>query len=43
MKDGLRTGKGKYEWPDGTKYDGEWKDNLKNGQGIFYWPVCKLY
>lgn len=39
---GLRTGKGKCTWMDGTWYDGEWKNGQRNGEGEFsrfdgYW------
>jgi len=26
---------GSYTFPDGTKYEGEWRDNKPNGQGTF--------
>lgn len=31
-------GNGKYEWPDGRKYDGQYEDDLKHGYGVFTWP-----
>jgi hypothetical protein len=30
-------GYGTYNWPDGTKYVGEWKDNRMHGQGTRTW------
>ena len=32
MKDGF----GSYEWPDGTKYEGNFKEDRKDGFGIYY-------
>ena len=32
-----------HTWPDGTKYDGEWKDGNKHGKGIFTWPDGEKY
>lgn len=32
---GRRSGKGKYKWKNGNKYNGEWKDDLKDGFGVF--------
>ena len=31
-------GKGKYLWPDGRKYFGEFLEDNKHGNGEFYWP-----
>jgi hypothetical protein len=30
-------GEGKFTWPDGRKYEGEYKDDKKEGLGIFEW------
>ena len=27
-------GQGNYTWPNGKKYEGEWKDGKKDGKGI---------
>lgn len=27
--------KGLYEFPDGSKYEGEWKDQKMHGDGVF--------
>ena len=36
-------GRGVYTWPDGRKYDGEYKDDKKDGQGTYTWPDGKRY
>jgi hypothetical protein len=36
-------GNGKFTWPDGKQYDGEYVDDLKEGTGIFKWPDGKEY
>lgn len=30
-------GKGLFSWPDGRKYNGEYRDDLKEGYGEFEW------
>jgi hypothetical protein len=30
-------GEGKFTWPDGRKYEGEYKDDKKEGYGTFEW------
>ena len=27
-------GQGNYTWPNGKKYEGEWKDGKKDGKGV---------
>jgi len=34
---------GTYTWPDGRKYEGEFKDGLKDGFGKLTWPTGKEY
>ena len=29
-------GNGKYEWPDGNIYEGEYQNDMKTGKGIYY-------
>ena len=29
-----KNGKGVYTWPDGHRYEGQWKDDVKDGNGI---------
>ena len=36
-------GKGKFEWTDGSIYEGEYKMDKKNGFGIFKWPDGRIY
>ncbi len=31
----MRFGKGKYQWIDGSYYDGEWKADKMNGKGKY--------
>jgi len=37
LKDKMH-GHGVYMWPDGRKYNGEYKNNLKHGNGVWTWP-----
>ncbi len=32
---GMKNGKGKYEWQNGEVYDGQWENNLKHGSGLW--------
>ena len=36
-------GVGRYEWPDGKVYHGDFLNNNKHGQGLFMWPDGKSY
>jgi hypothetical protein len=36
-------GKGRFTWPDGRKYEGEYQNDLKHGTGIFKWPDGRVY
>jgi hypothetical protein len=36
-------GKGVFLWPDGRKYEGEYKNDKKHGIGTFYWPDGRVY
>ncbi|XP_051549311.1 ankyrin repeat and MYND domain-containing protein 1 [Myxocyprinus asiaticus] len=38
-----RNGHGIQEWPDGSKYEGEFKNNLKHGTGVFTWANGEFY
>ena len=41
--DDLIDGFDSYTWPDGSKYEGEWKNGEKNGHGIYTWVDGKKY
>ena len=36
-------GYGIFTWPDGRKYNGEYKDDKKDGTGIFEWSDGRKY
>ena len=36
-------GKGIYSWPDGRKYDGDYKEDKKHGIGTYTWADGKKY
>lgn len=36
--DGLRSGMGKFIWPEGVVYNGMWEDNKRNGYGKLFSP-----
>lgn len=40
---GMRQGKGKQIWADGSEYEGEWKENQANGQGTLYHSDGDVY
>ena len=40
---GKRTGKGRYEWNDGSVYVGQWTDDLREGEGTFTWANGDSY
>ena len=33
-----RTGRGVATWPDGTRFEGEWRDGQRHGKGVETWP-----
>lgn len=37
------TGDGFEEWPDGAKYDGQYRDGRKHGSGLLTWPDGSAY
>ena len=36
-------GSGKYKWPDGGEYIGEYSNNIKEGKGNFKWANGKIF
>lgn len=40
---GKRTGKGRYEWTDGSIYVGQWANDLREGEGTFTWANGDSY
>ena len=36
-------GHGKFEWPDGRIYIGEYKEDKKDGEGEYEWPDGRKY
>lgn len=36
-------GQGKYIWPNGKKYEGQYKNDKKEGYGIYTWPDGRQY
>ena len=36
-------GKGKYTWPDGNVYEGDWRDDKRTGKGKYTWPNGNVY
>jgi hypothetical protein len=36
-------GEGKFTWPDGRTYKGEYKRDKKDGYGIFEWDDGRIY
>ena len=36
-------GKGTFTWPDGRKYEGDYKDDKKEGVGLFVWADGRKY
>ena len=37
------TGKGKYKWPDGSEYEGDYIKNKKEGKGKFKWSSGSIF
>jgi len=43
LNDGMRHGPGTQVWPDGAKYEGEWRFNKANGKGKFWHADGDVY
>ncbi|XP_062411975.1 ankyrin repeat and MYND domain-containing protein 1-like [Sardina pilchardus] len=41
--DSGRNGFGVQQWPDGSRYEGEFKNDLKHGVGVYSWPNGEIY
>ena len=41
--DYLQHGRGKQQWPDGSRYEGEWRDGMAHGIGLIYHPNGDQY
>ena len=39
----MKNGKGKFEWSDGTSYEGEVLKNVFEGQGAYKWEDGRKY
>lgn len=35
---GMKDGRGRFLWADGSRYEGEFVDNNIEGQGTYVWP-----
>lgn len=43
MQDGMRHGRGRYEWAHGTVYEGEYQQDMPHGRGVYTWPNGDQY
>ncbi len=43
MLDGMRHGRGRYEWAHGHVYEGGYEYDLPNGEGVYTWPSGAQY
>ena len=43
MRDGMRHGRGRYEWAHGHVYEGGYENDLPHGQGVYTWPSGAQY
>ena len=43
MRDGMRHGRGRYEWAHGPVYEGEYQQDMPHGQGLYVWPNGDQY
>ena len=43
FKEGLRNGRGRFEFNNGDKYEGEWKNDKKEGKGILFFKDGNKY
>ena len=43
MHDGMRHGRGRYEWAHGHVYEGDYENDLPHGRGLYTWPTGAQY
>ncbi len=43
LLDGIPSGEGTWEHPDGSNYEGHWQEGLAHGYGIMVWPSGDKY
>ena len=43
MKEGVKSGHGKYTWPDGSTYNGDYLDDHKHGKGTMTFANGDIY
>ena len=43
FKDGEKSGKGIYTWPDGQRYEGDFLNDYIHGKGTYTWPSGQHY
>jgi hypothetical protein len=43
FKDGEKSGKGTFIWPDGQKYEGDFLNDYLHGKGTYIWPSGQQY
>jgi hypothetical protein len=43
MSEGVKSGKGKYTWPDGSTYEGDYLNNYKHGKGTMTFTNGDVY
>jgi len=39
----VKHGRGTQQWPDGAKYEGDWRDGMAQGRGTFHHANRDLY
>lgn len=43
LQGGVKQGEGKYTWPSGAVYRGDWTDGCMNGHGTLQGPDGSIY
>merc|ERR1712185_388796 len=39
----LKDGEGVFEYPDGSKYQGNWRHDKRHGDGVYWYPNGDIY